>query len=110
MVCRLALLIHSRGIESRDSQWPAVANCAEFQSRLVELNTEAQRLAGRPLLVTSPQDVSKALFVELQLKPPSWASKSARGHMPTGEGVLTAIRCGSRPHDRWKGARGACSP
>ena len=69
------------------------ADVVGAQDKVASLEVQAQRVLGRPLLVTSPQDVSKALFVDLKLTPPRWATRSARGHMPTSEGVLQAIRC-----------------
>ena len=42
-----------------------------LQLRLTQIEAEAYTLAGRSFSLTSPEDVSRVLFLELQLPPPS---------------------------------------
>ena len=41
-----------------------------LQLRLAQIESEAYTLAGRSFSLTSPEDVSRVLFLELQLPPP----------------------------------------
>ena len=87
-----------------------------MQKQLDELVAQSEQQAGRSFLITSPHEVvcvggrktrvdtgacvshhpttqvSKLLFEELKLKPPSWSTVSAKGHRGTGDDVLQDLR------------------
>eukprot|EP01114_Cavostelium_apophysatum_P001845 TRINITY_DN11625_c0_g1_i1.p1 TRINITY_DN11625_c0_g1~~TRINITY_DN11625_c0_g1_i1.p1 ORF type:complete len:1080 (+),score=278.54 TRINITY_DN11625_c0_g1_i1:64-3240(+) len=73
-----------------------------LQERIAELQSQADKMLGHPILLSSPKQVSEALFDELKLTTGDKLLKGNKGHMKksnhsnqqhsTSEAVLTALK------------------
>jgi len=68
---------------------------SSLQKRIQELSNRAEKILGHSILLSSPQKVSQALFVELGLSFPGLKGKSARTstkHQSTSEAILQGLK------------------
>ena len=75
---------------------------AAVDARSRQLTREAEALLGRPILLSSPQQVSEALYVSLQLPPPRLGPGETvvkAGHGSTADAALQAL-VRTQPHAR----------
>ena len=63
----------------------------ELVEGIAAIEQRAQDIIGHSINLSSPQEVSKFLYDELQLKPPAEAVKGKK-HRSTSEKVLEALR------------------
>lgn len=65
---------------------------AGLSKRLVEVEGEAQKIAGYAFNLNSTQQLSKVLFETLKLEPPDRGKKTVSGHYSTSAEVLEELR------------------
>jgi DNA polymerase-1 len=64
----------------------------DLAGRMAEIEAQVYSSVGEPFNLNSPQQLSVALFDQLQLQPPDRTRKTASGHYSTSADVLEALR------------------